>query len=72
MCHGVSWIWNSVDGKSGVGAFVKEVFQGRKIVVVGDVCVEGSDINKCHDGVKRKRYGERSFGLKQVLGTFNI
>ena len=35
MCHGVSWIWNSVDGKECEGGFVKEVFHGRKTIREG-------------------------------------
>ena len=42
-------------------AFVEEVFQGRE--TMRDVGVEGSDINSSHDGVGRKRYGERSSDL---------
>ena len=30
-------------------AFVKEVFQGRETMGVGDVSIEGSDITYCHD-----------------------
>ena len=44
-------------------AFVKEVFQGRETIRVGEVGVEGSDINSQHDGVGRKRNGERSYDL---------
>ena len=44
-------------------AFVKEVFQGRDTMGVGDVGIEGSDINSHHDGVGRKRHGERSYDL---------
>jgi hypothetical protein len=44
-------------------AFVKEVFQGRETMGVRDVCVEGNDINSRHDGVGRKRNGERSYDL---------
>ena len=44
-------------------AFVVEVFQGRETMVVGDVSVEGSDVNSRHDGVGRKRHGERSYDL---------
>ena len=43
--------------------FVKEVFQGRETMGVGDVGVEGSDINNRHDGVGRRRHGERSYDL---------
>ena len=43
-------------------AFVKEVFQGRETMGVRDVGVEGSDINSRHDGVGRKRHGERLGG----------
>ena len=53
-----------LSGWQGVGrAFVKEVFQGRETMGVRDVGVEGSDINGCHDGVERKRHGERSYDL---------
>ena len=44
-------------------AFVKEVFQGRETMGVRDVGIEGSDINSSHDGVVRKRHGERSYDL---------
>jgi hypothetical protein len=44
-------------------AFVKEVFQGRETMGVGDVGVEGSDINSRHDGVGMKRHGERLYDL---------
>ena len=44
-------------------AFVKEVFQGRETMGVGDVGIEGSDINSSHDGVGRKRLGKRSYDL---------
>jgi hypothetical protein len=40
-------------------ALVKEVFQGRETMGVRDVGVKGSDINSRHDGVGRKRHGER-------------
>ena len=43
--------------------FVEEVFQGRGTMGVWDVGVEGSDINCSHDGVGRKRHGERSYDL---------
>ena len=36
------------------------VFQGRETMGVGDVGVEGSDINSPYDGVGRKRHEERS------------
>ena len=44
-------------------AFVKEVFQSRETMGMGDVGVEGSDINSSHDGVGGKRPGERSYDL---------
>ena len=53
-------------------AFVKEVFQGRKTMGVGDAGVEGSDINSLHDGVGGKRHGERPNVLKEMVGVFNI
>ena len=43
--------------------FVEEVFQGRETMGMRDVGVEGSDINSCHDGVGRKRHGERLYDL---------
>ena len=43
--------------------FVEEVFQGRETMGVRDVGIEGSDINSIHDGVGRKRHGERSYDL---------
>ena len=42
---------------------VKEVFQDRETMGVGDVDIEGSDINSSHNGVGRKRHGERSYDL---------
>ena len=42
---------------------VKEVFQGRETMGVGNVGIEGSDINSPHDGGGRKRPGERSYDL---------
>ena len=48
-------------------AFVKEVFQGRKTMGVGDICIEGSDINGHHDGVGGKRHGERSNDLEEIV-----
>ena len=44
-------------------AFVEEVFQGREIMGMREVGVEGSDINSHHDGVGRKRHGKRSYDL---------
>ena len=38
-------------------AFVEEVFQGREIMGVRDVGIEGNDINSSHDGVGRKIMG---------------
>ena len=38
-------------------AFVEEVFQGRETMGVR------GDINSSHDGVGRKRLGERSYDL---------
>ena len=53
-------------------AFVKEVFQGRETMGVRDVGVEGSDINRCHDGVGKKRHGERWNDLKEMVDIFNL
>ena len=53
-------------------ALVKEVFQGREIMGVGDVGIEGSDINIRHDGVEEKRQGERPNDLKEMAGVFNV
>ena len=39
-------------------ALIKEVFQGRETMGVGDVGVEGSDINSPHDDVG----GEEAWG----------
>ena len=44
-------------------AFVEELFQGRETMGVRDVGVERSDINSRHDGVGRRRHGERSYDL---------
>ena len=52
--------------------FVKEVFKGRETMGVGNVGVEGSDINSHHDGVGGKRHGERLTDLKDMVGVFNI
>ena len=42
----------------GVGrAFVQEMFQGRKAMGVGDVGVQGGDINSSHDGVRWEGVG---------------
>ena len=38
-------------------ALVKEVFQDRETMGMGDVGVKGSDINSRHDGVGGKRLG---------------
>ena len=42
-------------------AFVEQVFQVRETMGVREVDVEGSDINSCHDGVGRRRHGERLY-----------
>ena len=47
----------------GEGAFVKKVFQGRKTMWVGEVGIKGSDIKSRHDGIGRKRHGERLYDL---------
>jgi hypothetical protein len=39
---------------------------------VGDVGVEGSDINRHHDGVGGKKHEERPNYLKEMVGVFNI
>jgi hypothetical protein len=58
-----------LSGWYGVGSLlVKEVFQGRETMEMGDVGVEGSDINSCHNGVD----GERLNNHKEVIGVFNI
>ena len=44
-------------------AFVEEVFQGGETMGAREVGVERSDINSSHDGVWRKRHGERSYDL---------
>ena len=36
---------------------VKGVFQGRETMGVGDVGIEGSDINSRHDGVEGRGMG---------------
>ena len=53
-------------------ALVKEVFQGRETMGAGEVGLEGSDINRLHDGVGGKRHGERPNDLKEMIGIFNI
>ena len=47
--------------------FDKEVFQGRETMGVGDVGIEGSDINSHHDGVGRKKHGEGPYDLKEMV-----
>ena len=47
-------------------ALVKEVFQSKKTMGVGDVGVEESDINH-HDGIGGKRHGERLNDLKILI-----
>ena len=53
-------------------AFVKEVFPSRETMGMGDVGIERSDINSCHDGAERKRHGERLNDLKEVVCVFYV
>ena len=52
--------------------FIKQVFQCRQAIGVGDVGIEGSDMNSRHDGVGGKRHGERPNDLKEIVSVFNI
>ena len=51
--------------------FVKEVFQAREAMGVGDVGVEGIDINSRHH-YGGERGGRRLNDLKVMVGNFNI
>ena len=47
-------------GRLGMGrTLVQEMFQGREAMGIGDVGVQGGDINSGHDGVKWE--GNRSY-----------
>ena len=46
--------------------FVKEVFQGRETMGVGDFGIEGSDIISRHD-VGRERREEKPYDLKEIV-----
>ena len=39
---------------------------------MGDIGLEESDINSHHDGVGRKRHGERPNDLKEMVGVFYV
>ena len=49
------------------GAFVKEVFQGREIMVIEDVGVQGSEIN----GWKREGW-EVLYDVEEIFGVLDI
>jgi hypothetical protein len=51
-------------------AFVKEVFKGRDTMGVGDVGIEGSDINSRHEGVGGKGHDERPSNLEEKFNVF--
>ena len=52
----------------GVGrSLVQEMFQGREAMGVGDVCVQGGDINSSHDGVRWEEVGRDRIVLRKWL-----
>ena len=53
-------------------AFVKEVFQDKETMEVGDVGIEESDINSRHDGVGGKGNGERPNDLEEMVSVFYV
>jgi hypothetical protein len=62
-----------LSGWQGVGrAFIEEVLLGRVTMGVKDIGVEGSDINSRHDGVGKKRHGERSNDIKEMVSVFYV
>jgi len=53
-------------------AFVKEVFKGRDTMGVGDVVIEGSDINSRHEGFGGKGHDERPNNLEEKFNVFYV
>ena len=60
-------------GWLGVGrALVQEMFQGREAMGMGDVGVQGKDINSSHDGVRWEGHRPRSDLVKKMFGILDM
>ena len=53
-------------------AFVKEVFQDRETMGMGDIGVQERDINGCHDGVQREKGGKRPNDIEKMVSILDI